>query len=98
MEDASRDVPPKDVLESRELVTVRVFVNISEALFAKGSLESAGIECFLVDDNMVRLDWFMVNVIGGIKLKVAAEDVEAALALLNRPMLVYSDDEDESDS
>jgi hypothetical protein len=85
---------PKDVLESRELATVRVFWSLSEALFAKGSLESAGIECFLADDNMVRLDWFIVNVIGGIKLKVAVEDVETALALLNRPMLVYAPEED----
>jgi hypothetical protein len=81
-------------LESRELVTIRVFVNLSEALFAKGSLESAGIECFLMDDNMVRLDWFMVNVIGGVKLKVAAEDAETARAFLNRPMLVHSAEEE----
>ena len=82
------------VLESRDLVTIRVFVDLSEALFAKGSLESAGIECFLMDDNMVRLDWFMVNVIGGIKLMVPAESAETALAYLNRPMLVHSDEEE----
>ena len=85
---------PSDVLESRELTTIRVFVNLSEALLAKGSLESAGIECFLRDDNMVRLDWFMVNVIGGIKLMVPAESAETALAYLNRPMLVHSDEEE----
>jgi hypothetical protein len=27
---------PSDVLESRELTTIRVFVNLSEALLAKG--------------------------------------------------------------
>jgi hypothetical protein len=93
MEDNTED-NQNDVLESRELVTIGVFGDISEALFAKGSLESAGVECFLMDDNMVRLDWFMVNVLGGIKLKVAAEDAETARAFLNRPMLVYSAEEE----
>jgi hypothetical protein len=83
-----------DVPESRELTTIRVFVDLSEALFAKGCLESAGIECFLIDDNMVRLDWFMVNVIGGVKLKVAAEDAEMARAFLNRPTLVPSPEDE----
>ena len=45
----------------RKQVTIRAFRDLPEALLAKGSLESAGIDCFLVDDNMVRLDWFMVE-------------------------------------
>jgi len=89
MEENEHGVP-----ESRELVVIRVFVDLPEALLAKGSLESAGIECFLVDDNMVRLDWFMVNVFGGIKLKVAAEDAEMARAFLNRPMLIHSPEDE----
>ncbi len=76
--------------ESRELATIRVFVDLSEALFAKGSLESAGIECFLMDENMVRLDWLIVNVLGGIKLMVPVEDAATAQAFLNRPMLIHS--------
>jgi len=83
-----------DVPESRELTTIRVFVYLSEALLAKGSLESAGIECFLMDENMVRIDWFMVNILGGIKLMVAAEDAETARAFLNRPMLVSFPEEE----
>jgi hypothetical protein len=31
-----------------------------------------------VDDNMIRMDWFISNLLGGIKLKVRAEDAEAA--------------------
>jgi hypothetical protein len=89
MKDNENGVP-----ESRELVVIRVFVDLPEALLAKGSLESAGIECFLVDDNMVRLDWFMVNVFGGIKLMVPVESAETARAFLNRPMLVHSPEEE----
>lgn len=43
-----------DVIEERDLVMIRRFQNLPEALLAKGSLDSSGIECFLTDDNMVR--------------------------------------------
>src|SRR4051812_27352394 len=44
-------------LELRRMVTVRQFRDLPEALLAKGCLDSAGIECALVDDNIVRMDW-----------------------------------------
>lgn len=39
-----------------------------------------------MDDNMVRLDWFYSNLVGGVKLQVRAEDVEAANEILNQPI------------
>jgi hypothetical protein len=84
------DDPPqgqRPQLEMRELVTVRQFRDLPEALLAKGSLESAGIECFLADENLVRLDWFISNFIGGIKLNVRAADAENAQKLLDEPIL-----------
>jgi hypothetical protein len=54
-----------------------------EAWLAKSVLDSAGIECFLFDENVVRIDWFLSNAIGGIKLRVREEDVAAAAALLD---------------
>lgn len=74
-------------MELQELVTVRQFRDLPEALLAKGCLESVGIGCFLGDDNLVRLDWFISNFIGGIKLKVRAADVEAARQVLDEPIL-----------
>ncbi|MGA7908631.1 MAG: DUF2007 domain-containing protein [Candidatus Sulfotelmatobacter sp.] len=74
-------------LELRDIITIRQFRDLPEALLAKGSLESAGIECFLRDDNLVRLDWFISNFIGGIKLCVKAQDVENARQLLDEPIL-----------
>ncbi|MGA9529631.1 MAG: DUF2007 domain-containing protein [Terriglobales bacterium] len=82
-------VPPstgEDVVDRKELVTLRQFRDLPEALLAKGSLESAGIEAHLVDDNMVRLDWFYSNLLGGIKLKVPTEDAGAAKEILDSPM------------
>ena len=78
---------PRQEMEIRELVTIRQFRDLPEALLAKGSLESAGIECFLADENLVRLDWFISNFIGGIKLKVRAPDAADAQKLLDEPIL-----------
>lgn len=78
-------IPDADV-ELRELVTVRTFRDLPAALLAKGSLESAGIETFLADDNMVRLDWFWSNLMGGIKLQVNQEDAEIANRILDQPI------------
>jgi hypothetical protein len=80
--------PPRgeDVFEFNETVTLRKFRDLPEALLAKGSLESAGIQAYLVDDNMICMDWFISNLLGGIKLKVRAEDAEAASEILNQPI------------
>jgi hypothetical protein len=74
-------------MEVCELVTIRQFRDLPEALLAKGSLESAGIECFLADENLVRLDWFISNFIGGIKLNVRPADEGNARRLLDEPIL-----------
>jgi hypothetical protein len=77
---------PQDELESEGMVTIRKFRDLPEALFAKGSLESAGIECALLDDNMVRLDWFISNLLGGVKLQVRPEDAADAEGILSQPI------------
>lgn len=74
-------------MEFQELVTIRQFRDLPEALLAKGCLESLGIECFLGDENLVRLDWFISNFIGGIKLKVKVADAENAQKILDEPIL-----------
>ena len=74
-------------IDYRRLITIRQFRDLPEALLAKGSLESAGIQCFLRDDNMVRLDWFISNFVGGVKLCVNPEDADTAQKLLEEPIL-----------
>src|SRR4051812_33431824 len=59
-------------------VIIRRFLYLQEATLAKSLLDSAGIESFLADDNIVRLDWFYSNMVGGIKLLVRDEDAETA--------------------
>ena len=76
--------PGRDSVESADVVSIRQFRDLPEALLAKGALDSAEIESFLVDDNMIRMDWFYSNLVGGIKLCVKQEDADAALDLLEQ--------------
>lgn len=68
-----------DSQQASELVTIRQFGNMSEALMAKGCLESAGIECFLADMNITRLEWPISR---GMRLQVSLDDAEIANELL----------------
>jgi hypothetical protein len=81
----------------RAPVVIRQYLNVPEALLAKGILDSAGIQCFLADQNIIRLDWFLSNALGGVKLLVKAEDVIAANELLNQraPESSLTDGDDE---
>jgi Putative prokaryotic signal transducing protein len=85
--------PPPEVMETedgelehRERVTIRRFRDLPEALLAQGLLNSAGIDAVLADDNMVRLDWFWSNMIGGVRLRVDPENVDAANEILDQPI------------
>jgi len=79
-ESAHRD---RNDAEFRDLVTIRSFWDLLEAELAKGLLDAAGIECFLSDSNMVRMDWFNANALGGVKLRVDPRNVEAANRILD---------------
>jgi len=80
------DSIPFDQIEWQQLVTIRRFRDLPEALLAKGALEAAGIESFLADENIVRMDWFISGGIGGIRLQVKKEDVEESLSVLGEPI------------
>jgi hypothetical protein len=82
--------------EMRDLVILRAFRDVPEALLAKGRLQASGIECFLADDNMVRMDWFISNLLGGIKLMVQPADFSKASRILNEPLSGVFDSECET--
>ena len=89
------DEPPGDPIR---LVTVKSYRDLSDALVAKTALESAGIEAYLQDANLIRLDWQMSNMIGGLRLQVDEPDVDAATAVLAAPVpaaIVMEEDEPE---
>ena len=82
--------------EMRDLVVLRAFRDVPEALLAKGRLEASGIECFLADENMVRMDWFISNLLGGVKLLVEPADFSKASRILNEPIAGDFESEPES--
>ena len=63
------------------MVTVGRFESPVEAQMAKGMLESAGVECFLVGENVNRLSQAAFRV----RLQVREEDQAAALEMLAQP-------------
>jgi hypothetical protein len=81
----------------RDLVLLRRFRDIPEALLAKGRLDASGINCFLADENMVRMDWFISNFLGGVKLLVEPADFTKASRVLNEPLPSELDDNDDDD-
>lgn len=98
LDDPKIDEPePQAELDMRKLVPVRQFRDMPDALLAKGLLESAGIECYFGDDNIVRLDWFISNLVGGVKLLVKPEDAALAHDILenppSEPFMAEEDDE-----
>jgi hypothetical protein len=64
-------------------VIIRSYRDLTEAMVDRTKLESAGIECFLYDDNLLRLDWFVSNAIGGAKLVVSQNEAAPALKILD---------------
>jgi hypothetical protein len=84
VKDAAKKELPRPVI-------VRRYRDLPEASIAKSILDSAGIESVLVDDNIVRIDWFYSNLVGGIKILVREEDAETAAKLLEQEVPVKFD-------
>jgi hypothetical protein len=70
-------------------VTVASFSQPVEAHLARTRLEAEGITCVVSDEYLVRVDWFLSNAIGGVKLVVPAWEAARARDLLRpRPRLL----------
>jgi hypothetical protein len=87
--DASRNDYSADVStdshaqDTGKPIIIRSYRDLTEAMVDRTTLESAGIKCYLYDDNLIRLDWFVSNAIGGAKLVVSQNDAPEALKILS---------------
>ena len=63
-------------------VTVATYGEVYQADLAKAVLEEEGITVVLHDRETVSMDWLISNSVGGIKVKVAEEDGERAVQIL----------------
>jgi Putative prokaryotic signal transducing protein len=68
------------------LVEIARFRDVPVASMVKGALESAGIQCFLADDQMINTNWFYSNALGGVKILVSPADFDAAKEVLEQPI------------
>lgn len=72
--------------------TIRRYVNQTEALVARASLEAAGFDVQLLDEVRVSMNNLEALALGGMRLQVRPEDAEEALALLDTPVELTEDD------
>lgn len=70
--------------ELRRLTTVRCYRDLAEAYAGRSLLESAGISAWIADENLVRMDWFYSNLVGGLRLQVEESDETAAREILDQ--------------
>jgi hypothetical protein len=67
-------------VNSDDLVTINRFLSIADAEIARATLEAAGIDAVLVDENVARMSDAQAH--GGVGLQVRDEDAEEAQAIL----------------
>jgi len=68
--------------DARNLVTLRRYRDLPEAMVARSLLMADGIEAWIQDENLIRIDWGYSNAIGGIRLQVDARDEATVEAIL----------------
>lgn len=67
----------------RRIVTVRRYRDLMDAFLGRSLLESAGIQSWVADENLVRMDWFYSNMVGGLRLQIDESDEVDARAILD---------------
>jgi hypothetical protein len=65
-------------------ITIATYLHPWEAEIARGLLESEGIPASLANENIVRMDWSNALAVGGVRLLVPSESVNAAQAVLEK--------------
>lgn len=68
--------------EPQTLVTVGTFTSPVEAHLAKGRLQVEGIQAIVLNEHHISVNWPMSQALGGVKVQVPAEQLEAAKKVL----------------
>jgi tetratricopeptide (TPR) repeat protein len=76
-------------------VTIATFSHPTEAYIPKTKLESGGVWAWVIDEDTVAANWLYSTAIGGVKLRVKAEDAKLALEILNQEVEPIVWDEEE---
>ena len=73
--------------ENLRFIVLRRFRDMPDAFLFSSILDSADIENYLADENLIRMDWLWCDFLGRIKLCVRNADAEAALSLLEQDVI-----------
>ena len=79
---------------NEELTTIATSYDIVEAEFLRNHLEAEGYRVFLADQNIIGVYNLLANAVGGIKIKVPADESEKAKEFvenLRNAEIVYDD-------
>ncbi|MCK5782771.1 MAG: DUF2007 domain-containing protein [Flavobacteriales bacterium] len=69
-------------MSDKRLITFRVFDNIIDAHIIGAKLESEGIECYYIGENMTSLYPVFNSAVAGVQLQIKHEDLINAQAVL----------------
>lgn len=78
-------------------VVLRRYRNMPAALVEKSILDASGIECVLLDDKLMRMDW-LGNAKDWIKLLVREKDAEEAEEILSQAQMSQAPGGDHQES
>jgi hypothetical protein len=73
--------------ENLRFIVLRRFRDMPDAFLFSSILDSADIENYLADENLIRMEWLWCDFLGRIKLCVRNADAEAALNLLGQDVI-----------
>jgi len=79
-------------------VTVAVYSDEYELALAKGMLESAGIECFVLERGFVQLDWLDAMNRGHLQLQVWPEEAAIAKEMLRGTPYEVTEEKDDEET
>jgi hypothetical protein len=68
--------------DNDRFLVVRRYRDLPDALLLKSVLDSTGIECFLVDETTIRMNWMWSNALGRIKVCAREADADTAAGVL----------------
>lgn len=86
--------PTSSTTTDLSLVTIETFEFLPRAEGARGFLEEQGIPAFLMDAEIVAMNWTLGNAVGFIKLQVPSDRAALALSLLREQREAEPDLED----
>lgn len=68
-----------------KMPVIASYTKLEDAHLAVSKLAGSGVQAWLLDEATANIYWLYSNAIGGVKVEVAAEDVERAFEVLELP-------------